>query len=72
MSDTDPVPKPALAPNSALADVRVLDISYFLAAPLCSMFLADFGADVVKIEQPGRGDEIRYWGHDKDGVGLYY
>ncbi len=72
MSDTDPVPKPALAPNSALADVRVLDISNFLAAPLCSMFLADFGADVVKIEQPGRGDEIRYWGHDKDGVGLYY
>ncbi|MCW2238828.1 CaiB/BaiF CoA transferase family protein [Azospirillum canadense] len=68
--DTEPVPKPALAP--ALGDVRVLDISNFLAAPLCSMFLADFGADVVKIEQPGRGDEIRYWGHDKDGVGLYY
>ncbi|MBP2293637.1 CaiB/BaiF CoA transferase family protein [Azospirillum rugosum] len=66
VSDTGPVPKPALA------DVRVLDISNFLAAPLCSMFLADFGADVVKIEQPGRGDEIRYWGHDKDGVGLYY
>ncbi len=70
VSDTEPVPKPAIAP--ALADVRVLDISNFLAAPLCSMFLADFGADVVKIEQPGRGDEIRYWGHDKDGVGLYY
>lgn len=55
-----------------LADVRVLDISNFLAAPLCSMFLADFGADVIKVERPGRGDEVRYWGNDKDGIGLYY
>jgi crotonobetainyl-CoA:carnitine CoA-transferase CaiB-like acyl-CoA transferase len=55
-----------------LSDVRVLDISNFLAAPLCSMFLADFGAQVIKVERPGRGDEVRYWGNDKDGVGLYY
>src|SRR4051812_14137683 len=55
-----------------LADVRVLDISNFLAAPLATMFLADFGADVIKVERPGRGDEVRYWGNDKDGVGLYY
>ncbi|WP_207482170.1 CaiB/BaiF CoA transferase family protein [Arenibaculum pallidiluteum] len=60
------------SPPRALEDVRVLDISNFLAAPLCSMFLADFGADVIKVEQPGRGDEVRYWGNDKDGVGLYY
>jgi crotonobetainyl-CoA:carnitine CoA-transferase CaiB-like acyl-CoA transferase len=56
----------------ALAGVRVLDISNFLAAPLCSMFLSDFGAEVIKVEQPGRGDEVRYWGNDKDGVGLYF
>ena len=45
------------------------------AAPegaLSTMFLADFGADVVKVEQPGRGDEVRYWGRNKNGVGLYY
>ena len=55
-----------------LVDVRVLDISNFLAAPLGAMFLADFGADVIKVERPGRGDEVRYWGNAKDGVGLYY
>lgn len=56
----------------ALAGVKVLDISNFLAAPMSTMFLADFGADVVKAERPGRGDELRFWGENKDGVGLYY
>ena len=55
-----------------LAGTKVVDISNFLAAPLASMFLADFGADVIKIERPGVGDEIRRWGEVKDGVGLYY
>jgi crotonobetainyl-CoA:carnitine CoA-transferase CaiB-like acyl-CoA transferase len=56
-------------PGKPPADVRILDISKFHAAPLCSMFLADFGADVIKVERPGRGDGVRYC--DKDGVGLY-
>ena len=55
-----------------LADVKVIDIANFLAGPISSMFLADFGADVVKVERPGSGDEIRYWGNNKDGVGLMY
>ena len=55
-----------------LAGFRILDISNFLAGPLCSMFLADFGADVLKVERPGQGDEVRHWGENKDGVGLYY
>lgn len=55
-----------------LADVKVVDIANFLAGPLSSMFLADFGADVIKVERPGTGDEVRYWGNNKDGVGLMY
>ena len=60
------------APDLPLAGVRVVDISSFLAAPMASMFLADYGADVIKVERPGKGDEVRYWGHNKDGVGLYF
>ena len=55
-----------------LQGVKVVDISNFLAAPMSAMFLADFGAEVVKVERPGSGDEIRYWGRNKGGVGLYY
>ncbi len=54
------------------AGVKVVDISNFLAAPMSTMFFADFGADVIKVEQPGRGDEVRYWGRNKNGVGLYF
>jgi crotonobetainyl-CoA:carnitine CoA-transferase CaiB-like acyl-CoA transferase len=56
----------------ALAGTKVVDISNFLAAPLASMFLADFGAEVIKVERPGVGDEVRRWGEVKNGVGLYY
>lgn len=45
-----------------LADIRVLDIATFLAAPFCGTILADFGADVIKIEQPGGGDSLRKFG----------
>ena len=55
-----------------LSGIRVLDISNFLAGPMISMFLADYGAEVVKVEHPARGDEMRFWGENKQGVGLYY
>ncbi len=55
-----------------LAGVKVIDIANFLAGPMSSMFLADFGADVTKVERPGTGDELRFWGNNKDGVGLMY
>ena len=55
-----------------LAGVRVVDMSNYLAGPLCTMYLADYGADVVKIENPRGGDPMRLWGHNKNGVGLYY
>ena len=64
---------PATAlPTRALEGVKVVDLSNFLAGPMCSMFLADFGADVIKVERPKSGDEIRHWGEKKDGIGLYY
>ncbi|MGH3756842.1 CaiB/BaiF CoA transferase family protein [Actinophytocola sp.] len=55
-----------------LSGVRVLDVSNLWAGPMVGMFLADFGADVVKVEHPDNGDELRRWGHSKNGVGLFY
>ncbi len=49
-------------PAGPLAGLRVIDASRVLAGPFCTMLLGDLGADVVKIERPGAGDETRYWG----------
>ncbi|BBO87930.1 hypothetical protein DSCOOX_11100 [Desulfosarcina ovata subsp. ovata] len=53
-----------------LEGVRVLDISNLIAGPGISTILADFGADVIKVEHPDIGDYIRNWGHRKNGVPL--
>ena len=50
-----------MAPPGALKGIRVVDLTRNLAGPYCTMLLADLGADVVKIEQPGAGDDTRSW-----------
>src|SRR5881296_3055949 len=56
----------------ALAGVTVLDLATFLAAPLCATFLGEFGAEVIKVEQPGVGDDLRRLGASAGGSGSSY
>ena len=48
--------------SMSLAGVRVLDLSRILAGPTATQLLGDLGADVVKVEKPGEGDDTRRWG----------
>lgn len=55
-----------------LSGVRVLDLATLAAAPLAATYLGEYGADVIKIEEPRNGDPIRTWGNQRDGVGLMW
>ncbi len=56
-----------------LNDIRVLELGQFIAGPFCGQLLADFGAEVVKIEPPGTGDAMRQWGRtDGEGHTLWW
>lgn len=51
--------------NLPLDDIRVIEIGQLLAGPFCGQLLGDFGAEIIKIEDPGRGDPMREWGREK-------
>jgi crotonobetainyl-CoA:carnitine CoA-transferase CaiB-like acyl-CoA transferase len=64
---------PSVETRLPLEGIRVLEIGQLLAGPFCGQLLGDFGAEVIKIEQPGIGDPMREWGREKsDGESLWW
>jgi crotonobetainyl-CoA:carnitine CoA-transferase CaiB-like acyl-CoA transferase len=61
---------PATRGRGPLDGVRVLDLATMMAAPWSATYLADYGADVVKAELPGKGDPVRQWGTQHEGTSL--
>ena len=56
-----------------LEKIKIIDLSRALAGPYCSMMLADMGAEVIKVEMPGKGDDSRAWGPPfLEGESAYY
>ncbi len=60
-------------PEGALRGLRVIEMGQLIAGPFCGQLMADFGAEVIKLEPPGKGDPMREWGHEKpQGVSLWW
>ncbi|MDA0841207.1 MAG: CaiB/BaiF CoA-transferase family protein [Planctomycetota bacterium] len=59
-------------PTQSLADLRIIDLTRVLAGPYATMILADLGAEVIKVELPGTGDEARQFGPFQNGVSAYF
>ncbi len=59
-------------PFQPLQGIRVLDFSRILAGPYCTMVLGDMGAEIIKVERPGTGDETRAWGPFVGGESAYF
>ncbi|HZS14439.1 MAG TPA: CoA transferase [Candidatus Dormibacteraeota bacterium] len=64
--------KPAQTAQGPLVGLRVLDFGQLIAGPMSATFLADWGADVVKVEPPGVGDSLRRLAPHKDGIALWW
>ena len=65
-------PHPAPPPDSALAGLKVLELGQLIAGPFAAKTLADFGAEVIKIEPPVSGDPLRNWRLIKDGTSVWW
>ncbi len=77
MQPTDPsisarAPAAAPAPQGPLAGLKVLELGQLIAGPFAAKTLADFGADIIKIETPGTGDPLRKWRLLKDGTSVWW
>lgn len=59
-------------PDLPLRGIRVVDAATLAAGPMVATMLGEFGAEVIKVEQPGIGDPLRTWGELKDGIGLFW
>ena len=59
-------------PVGPLSGIKVLEIGSMLAGPFCGTMLADFGADVIKVEKPGTPDPLRQWPPFKNGEELLW
>lgn len=68
----EPNPRSAEPAGGPLAGVRVLELGSLLAGPFAGRILGDFGATVIKVEQPGSGDPLREWGHSVDGRSVWW
>ena len=71
MSET-PMGDVTLGKNAALKGVKVLELGTLIAGPFCARMLAEFGAEVIKIEAPDGGDPLRQWRVLKDGTSLWW
>jgi crotonobetainyl-CoA:carnitine CoA-transferase CaiB-like acyl-CoA transferase len=58
--------------EGALSGLRVIDLTRVLAGPFCTMMLADMGAEVIKVEEPGKGDDSRHFAPFRNGESAYY
>jgi crotonobetainyl-CoA:carnitine CoA-transferase CaiB-like acyl-CoA transferase len=65
-------PSGAPGPSGPLRGIRVVETATLAAGPMVGTALGEFGAEIVKVEQPGTGDPMRTWGDRRDGIGLVW
>ena len=71
-SESQPHHRGCAVNPGALSGIKVLDAATLVAGPMMATYMAEYGADVIKVEPPGTGDPIRQWGANKDGINLMW